>query len=132
MTKSYGPDSIAWDEAKRQCRALLLGWAREGRFGTYSEVAQAVSAIDWPEGAYTNHGQQIGYLLGQVSVEELDAVEDRPILSALVIGQEQGMPSQGFWSLLVELDVGSFDSDLARMEFWVKEFRRACGYFGRA
>src|SRR5687768_5699720 len=97
-TKAYGSDSDAWDEAKRQCRTAILEWAAQERTGTYTDLTKRVTAIEWPEGAYTHHGHQMGYLLGQVSLDELDKVEDRPVLSALVIGQQEGMPSGGFWT----------------------------------
>ena len=103
VTEDYGPDADAWNEAKRQARTVLHEWASAGRFGSYSELAKRVTAIPWPEGAYTHRGRQMGRLLGQVSLEELDRTEDRPLLSALVIGQEEGMPSGGFWSLLAEI-----------------------------
>jgi hypothetical protein len=72
----------------------------------------------------------MGYLLGQISMEELDRIEDRPIISALVIGKENGMPSGGFWSLLTELGMESPSTELDRMAFWAKEFKAACQYFG--
>ena len=130
--KSYGPDPDAWDEAKRQCRAVLYKWAAAERYGTYTELAQQVTAIEWPEGAYTHHGQQMGYLLGQVSLEELDRNEDRPVLASLVIGQDEGMPTAGFRTFLAdELRVDVPATGLARLEFWVAEFKAACRYYGR-
>ena len=130
VTNDYGPDAIAWSEAKRQVRAALYEWASAGPFGTYSELARLVTAIPWPEGAYTHHGSQMGHLLGQVSMEELDRSEDRPLLSALVVGQEDGMPSGGFWTLLTELGIESPSTELERVEYWSKEFKAACKYYG--
>lgn len=131
-TKPYGPDPDAWEEAKRQCRAVLHAWAARERFVTYSELAQQITAIEWPEGAYTHHGHQMGYLLGQVSLEELDRTEDRPVLSALVIGQEEGMPSHGFWNFLdEELGLPVPASSVARVTFWAEEFKAACRFYGR-
>ena len=129
-TKSYGEDTIAWEEAKDQCRTALYQWAASGRYGTYTELTAQVIAIDWPEGAYTHHGHQMGYLLGQVSLEELDEREERPVLSSLVIGQEEGMPSRGFWTFVQdELGITVPKTDMGRMEFWVDEFQAACRYF---
>ncbi len=129
-SKSYGPDPVAWDEAKRQCRAALCEWAATGKPRTYTDLTQRVTAIEWPEGAYTNHGQQIGFLLGQVSLEELVRDEDRPVLSALVIGQEEGMPSSGFWALLRDdLGIEVPATDLGRLDLWVAEFEAACRFY---
>jgi hypothetical protein len=130
VAEEYGHDAAAWDKAKRQARAVLYEWAAAGRFGSYSELAQRVTAIAWPEGAFTHHGRQMGYLLGQVSMEELDSQEDRPLLSALVIGHEDGMPSGGFWTLLTELGIESPQTDVERVAFWSREFKAACDYYG--
>ena len=89
-TRPYGGDAAASEEAKRQCRATLYEWAAAQHPGTYTELVHRVTAIEWPDGAYTHHGQQMGYLLGQVSLEELVTDEDRPVLSSLVIGAEDG------------------------------------------
>jgi hypothetical protein len=123
-THPYGGDDLAWQEAVRQCRQALLTWAREGQPHYYSELVPLVSAIPWPEGAHTHEGQQLGYLLGQVSLEELDPDEDRPLLSAMVIGRETNMPSGGFWALLQELGVKVGPSWEQRQEFWLRELRR--------
>ncbi len=130
--RPYGNDELAWDEAKRLCRATLYAWAAAGRYGTYGEVARAVTAIGWPDGPHTHQGRQMGMLLGQVTMDELDRVEDRPILSALAVSQEEQMPSSGFWSLVRDvlgLPVGPTED--ARLEFWVREFKAACEYYGK-
>jgi hypothetical protein len=98
--RGYGSD---WDRAVSQCREVLLSWARANRPGTYTELTQMVTAIPWPEGAFTHEGSQMGHLLGQVSLDELDADEDRPVMSALVYGTDENMPSYGSWSFLAEL-----------------------------
>lgn len=129
-TRPYGAVGD-WDEAKRQCRDALHDWAAAGRYGTYSELVRRVTAIEWPEGAYTHHGKQMGVLLGQVSVEELVRDEDRPVLSALVIGQDEGMPTAGFWKFLRDnLHESVPMSDLDRVAYWAKEFKAACQFYG--
>lgn len=130
VTKPYGADEDAWEDAKRQARRTLYRWASEGRYGSYTDLAHEVTAIDWPEGAYTHHGQQMGMLLGQVSMEELDRVENRPLISALVIGREEGMPSTGYWSMLRELGLEVPATDMGKLESWTKEFETAIRYFG--
>jgi hypothetical protein len=90
-----------------------------------------VTAIDWPEGAYTHHGKQIGHLLGQVSMDELDQIDDRPVLSALVVGQDEGMPTGGYWKFLKEeLGVPVPTSELDRLAVWAGEFEAACRLYG--
>jgi hypothetical protein len=130
-TKTYGPSDTAWDDAKRQCRDVLIEWARAERYGTYTDLMNRVTAIPWPDRAYTHHGQQMGWLLGQVSLEELDRVADRPVLSALVIGAAEGMPSTGFWKFLEDdLKIAVPSDEKGRLEFWVREFRACCRVYG--
>lgn len=130
-TRPYAGYDLRWDEAVRQCRTALFAWARRGDPGTYSELVPLVGAIEWEEGAFTHGGRQIGTLLGQVSIEELDIEEDRPVLSALVYGIEWGMPSGGFWEFLDELGVQVQRTDDARRRFWNEEVKRCVAYFGQ-
>ncbi len=117
----YLGDAIAWAEAKRQCRRALYEWARSGDPHTYTELTQRVTAIAWPEGAHTHEGGQLGFLLGQVSLEELDRDEDRPLISAMVIDKMDNMPSGGFWALCEELDIPVAKARGARERFWLAE-----------
>jgi hypothetical protein len=117
--------------AVRQCHDALIVWATAGEPRTYGELVPLVTAIDWPEGPHTHEGQQMGYLLGQVSFDELDRNDDRPVLSALVISREDNMPSTGFWAFLTELGVVVAPTPDARMRFWINEVRRCVAYYGR-
>jgi hypothetical protein len=114
-------DAIAWADAKRQCKTTLYEWARSGEPQTYTELTQRVTAIPWPEGAHTHEGGQLGFLLGQVSLEELDRNEDRPLISAMVIDKMDNMPSGGFWALCEELEIPVAKSRDARERFWLSE-----------
>jgi hypothetical protein len=117
----YLGGATAWAEAKRQCRTTLYAWARSGEPHTYTELTQRVTAIAWPEGAHTHEGGQLGFLLGQVSLEELDPEEDRPLISAMVIDKMDNMPSGGFWALCEELEIPVAKSKEARERFWLHE-----------
>jgi hypothetical protein len=131
-TRPYGRDDLPWDEAKRQPRAVLYGWAAPGRYRTYTDLARQVTAIPWSEGAYTHHGSQMGHMLAQVSMHELSRYEDCPVISAPVIGADEGMPIAGFWTFVREelgLPVGKIDED--KLRFWVQEFKSACAYYGQ-
>ena len=75
-TSSYGNDDFAWDEAKRECRAALHEWCARRAPHLYVDLIERVTAIPWPPGDHSSG--QLGYLLGQVSLEELDSTEDRP------------------------------------------------------
>ena len=128
----YRGDDGAWEEAKNQCRAALYEWAERREAHPYTDLSQRVTAIDWPEGTHTDQGNQIGYLLGQVAIEELDRVEERPIISALVIDKQANMPSRGSWDPCEQLDVGIAPTTTAREKFWLTELEACFDYYGRA
>jgi len=114
-----------------------LGWAREGRPHTYGDLVvrleREVPGLQWPDGPHTHEGNQMGYLLGQVSLAELAPDEDRPLLSALVVlkeGESLGLPSFGFWKFCRELNLNVGNSDDGRYEFWVNEFQRCVAHYG--
>ena len=124
----YGPD---WDEALRQCRDVLILWAVEGAPHPYTELSELVTAIPWPQGPHTHEGQQMGYLLGQVSMAELDVTEDRPLLSAMVYGKEANGPVGGFWTMLKDdLGVKVPASGTARTDYWLREIAKCTLFFG--
>jgi hypothetical protein len=124
--KPYGKDPSAWDEAVRQCRRVLVDWARRGKPHTYSELVEEISALSWPEGAYTHHGNQVGALLGHVSVGEWLA--GRPLLSAIVIQSDGGRPGTGFFDLARELGELKFTGEDAELRYWLSEFDRCIRY----
>ena len=120
--QGYG-DLAGWDRAVNQCRALLVERARLGITATYSEVAQTADAIPWPEGAHTHEGRQIGYLLGEVSVGEW--LQDRPLLSAIVVYADRPVPGEGFHNLAEELGFLPVRNKETEEVFWGQE-REKC------
>ena len=126
----YGGDPGAWAEAKAQCMRTLAGWAASRRYGFYSDLVKEVTAVPWPEGAFTHRGAQVGTLLGQLVLDQLDPLEDRPIISALVVSKEANLPSAGFWKLCSDLGVYVPDSDESRVQFWLQEIARCWEWYG--
>lgn len=106
---------------------MLYEWAAASKPGFYTELSSQVTAIEWLEGEA--FGAQMGWMLGQLSLEELSREEDRPLLSALVIGKDEGMPSHGYWEFLKDLGEPVPIGDGNRTEAWYREFARACSYF---
>jgi hypothetical protein len=128
VENTYGHDPSEWGEAKEQAREVLIEWARRYDPGTYGELVDRVTAIEWPEGAFTQFGGQIGHLLGQISAEEW--VERRPLLSALAVLKGADEPSGGFYRLCAELpDVNLPAGKEARYEFWLQEVKRCRDYW---
>lgn len=120
---THGYDSARWGEAIDEAYRVLLRWAKTGSPGTYTDAVREVRTLDWPEGAWTGHGSQVGDLLGHVSTHEW--LDGRPLLSCMAVLGEEGRPSNtpgdGFFRLATQLgfDVGR-TSD-ARFEFWWRE-----------
>jgi hypothetical protein len=130
--RPYGQYSQqAWDVAIGKTREILAAWARRSHVGTYGAFVNELGMLDWSEGPYQNHGQQVGKLLGDASVEEW--LEDRPLLSALVISQEEGKPGSGFDGLCEELlDLVIGDSQDASLRVWTEEVRRCHDYWSKS
>jgi hypothetical protein len=125
-TSSYGNDDVAWDEAKRQCRDVLHDWCARREPHAYNELIDRVTAIPWRHGGHRSG--QLGYLLGQVSLEDLDSTEDRPLISS-VVASGKNKPSHGYWALLEELGIRV---PLAGREaFWLNEMARCFEVYGR-
>jgi hypothetical protein len=62
-------------------------------------------------------------LLAEVSTEEFNNY--RPLLSALVVLQEEGVPAQGFYNLGTELGYNVQDE----MAFWTIELKKVYQYY---
>jgi hypothetical protein len=126
-TSCYGNDDLAWEEAKRQCRDALRELCARREPHAYSDLIARVTAIPWPPG---NHSSgQLGYLLGQVSLEELDPTEDRPVISS-VVASGKYKPSHGYWAF-VEEDLGIRVPAAGREAFWLEEMDRCFEVYGR-
>lgn len=127
-TSCYGNDDLAWEEAKRQCRDALHEWCARQEPHAYIDLIARVTAIPWPPGDHSSG--QLGYLLGQVSLEELDSTEDRPVISSVVIASGKNEPSHGYWAF-VEEDLGIRVPAVGREAFWLKELARCFEVYGR-
>jgi hypothetical protein len=126
-TSSYGNDDGAWEEAKRECRGALHEWCACQEPHAYIDLIACVTAIPWPPGDHSSG--QLGYLLGQVSLEELDLTEDRPVISSVVIASGKNEPSHGYWAFLE--DLGIRVPLAGREAFWLKELSRCFEVYGR-
>jgi hypothetical protein len=125
-TSCYGNDDLAWEEAKRQCRDALHEWCARKESHTYSDLIARATAIPWPPGDHSSG--QLGYLLGQVSLEELDSTEDRPVISSIV-RSGKNKPSPGYWAFVAE-DLGICVPAAGRDAFWASEMTRCFEVYG--
>jgi outer membrane biogenesis lipoprotein LolB len=124
--KPWGPyPQSLWDEAVARGRQVIIDrWANTGTLGAYSEFVQAVGLLDWPQGNQweDHHRAQLGRLLGDISVAEW--LEDRPMLSALVVHKDERRPAETFFDLMEELTGLVTDRDKA----WLDEVDRCWSY----
>jgi hypothetical protein len=94
--------------------------ARRGGTTYYSELAPLLG-IDTSDPYF---GVRIGRLLDGVNYAEHAA--GRPLLSAVVIAKESGMPGEGFFTFARNLRLYTGRDDLA---YWVEELRRVHAYW---
>jgi hypothetical protein len=94
--------------------------ARQGGTAYYSDIAPLLG-IDTGDPYF---GVRIGRILDEVNHAEHAA--GRPLLSAIVIAKETGMPGEGFFTCARDLRRYTGRDDLA---YWVEELRRVHDYW---
>lgn len=81
---------------------------------TYQEIAQIMGLP--LKGSYM--GSQVGYILGEISEDEVQ--QGRPMLSAVAVGVS-GEPGDGFYGLAKDLNIFSEENVEAKRKFWQQE-----------
>ena len=84
---------------------------------TYQEIAQIIGLP--LRGSYM--GSEVGYLLGEISEDEV--THERPMLSAVAVGVS-GEPGDGFYGLAKDLKLFSGESLHEKRKFWQQEKNR--------
>lgn len=111
-----------WDAAKGQVAQILRERAaRSNPTITYGELASQVQAVRLGPDDIRFHS-----LLGEVCIDEHRA--GRPLLSLLVVRQDESLPGKGFFTLARQL---KFDVS-NELKFWSDEMRRVTEYWSRA
>jgi len=102
-----------------EARAALIERARVRGMMTYSELAEAITAID-----LSAHDVRLFSLLGQLSEEEYRA--GRGMISALVVHKHGDMePGTGFSDLARELGLDTSD----RLACWIGQVHKVHDYW---
>jgi hypothetical protein len=96
--------------------------ARQGGTVYYSEVAPLLG-IDTGDPYF---GARVGRVLDEMNYAEHAA--GRPLLSAVVIAKDTGMPGEGFFTCARNLRRYAEGDDLA---YWVEELQRVHDYWSR-
>ncbi len=84
-----------WQLLRDEMREVMIETARQGQLITYSEMCAQLKT------AYLHyHSPQIVRLLDEIGAIEHDA--GRPILPAVVVGKQSGIPGAGYFRLAGE------------------------------
>jgi hypothetical protein len=84
-----------WRTLRDEMRQVMVETARRGQLITYSELCASLKT------AYLHyHSPQIVRLLDEIGMIERDA--GRPILPAVVVGKQSGIPGAGYFRIAGE------------------------------
>jgi len=87
---------VSWEEYRdlvEKAYPLLIDKARKGGFITYGEVGGKI-------GLYVSSDYfqlKIGFVVGACS--QYESIEERPLISAIVVNDQTNYPGRGFWGL---------------------------------
>jgi hypothetical protein len=113
----YGTDRIPQTLVDR-----LREVARDQDLITYGEIAP----YGGMDSGYPHFDAAIRRLLDDVN--RIEIAEQRPMLSAVVINKDTGMPGRGFFDCARELRRHAGGDDLG---FWAEEVKRVHAYWSR-
>jgi hypothetical protein len=114
------------DQERNKCRStkeyflvyrVLINAARNRGTVTYQDIAEIMGLP--LAGNYM--GQQVGYMVGAISEDEVRL--GRPMLSAIVVKTGRTKPGPGFWRFARELGRLQGEGKEVEERFWEKEKR---------
>jgi hypothetical protein len=88
---------------------------------TYKDIAKIMNLKDRGQ----HMGKETGHLLGEISEDEHNQTPERPMLSALVVNANTGIPGDGFFVLARQL--GRLKENATKeqqKEFWANELKQ--------
>jgi hypothetical protein len=110
--------SAKWAAVKAEIRQVMIDTARQKSLITYRELTASLQSA-----SIHYHSPLLARLLVEIGTEEFDA--GRPILPALVVAQQTGIPGKGFFRI-----AGERGQDVADAEaFWEEEVQRVYHYW---
>lgn len=110
--------SAKWANVKAEIRQVLIDTARQKSLITYRELTASLQTV-----VIHYHSPILARLLVEIGSEESEA--GRPILPALVVAQQTGIPGKGFFRI-----AGERGQDVADVKaFWEDEVRRVYDYW---
>lgn len=109
-------------EAPEALYEKLREIARAQKTVIYSEIAP-IAGIDTGN---PHFAALVGQLLDEIN--RVEAENGRPLLSAVVIGKDTGMPGRGFFNCARDLKRYSGNDDL---EYWLQELQQVYDHWSR-
>lgn len=86
-----------WDVLRNEMRQVMVETAKRGQLITYSELCATLKT------AYLHyHSPLLVKLL--IEIGRAEAAEGRPVLPAVVVGKQSGMPGAGYFKIGVDSD----------------------------
>jgi hypothetical protein len=118
----HGFPEAAWNAAKEEARALMIGRAKVRGMIPYSDLVSRIESI-----RLDAHDQRLFHMLGEISSEE-DA-QGRGMLTVVVVHKQGDMqPGPGFFELAQHL--GRDTRDI--LKCWVDELHRVHAIWSKA
>jgi hypothetical protein len=106
-----------WDDVREEIRNILIDLARQRQTITYSELAALVQS------ARLHYHSHIFFQL-LIDVGRIEADAGRPILPALVVTKQTGMPGGGYFTLSENVDSGDLRAE------WENDLHEVYVYWG--
>jgi hypothetical protein len=110
---------IRWEDLKAEAHEVMINLARAGQVVTYSEFCAMLTT------AYIHyHSPLLVRLLDEIG--SMEAQAGRPVLPALVVAKQTGIPGAGFF----RIDSGEAIDD--PKAYWQRELKRVFDYWSKA
>jgi hypothetical protein len=109
-----------WEDVKTEIRQLLIDTARARTVIAYSELTAMLQTA-----RVHYHSHILARLLVDIGWEETEA--GRPVLPALVVTRQSGMPGQGFFKLAAERGYDISQPD----QYWAAAVQQVHDYWSK-
>jgi hypothetical protein len=127
MSLTYSRAPSEMESARKWTAARLHKLAREMGMITYGDLARELNSTGLIEDLEASSAA-LATLLAQVNVEDEESGHP-PLISSLVVHQDDGMPGKGFWGFASELGMSPGSSPEAKEAFWMKQVQRCHEYW---
>ena len=104
-----------WDRVRDGLMASITEVARNKSLIAYSDLIRDVPEIEGPQ------SHALAEMLGEIG--QRCHSEGLPLLSALVVNKDTGMPGPGFFEAAVRLKLLTSSNARARDEFWLRQVK---------